>query len=95
MKRLLLSIAAALLLTVSAAQAEVTATGKLNAIKPNESKVNLSHDPIPAIGWPAMTMDLKVAPEVDLTKVPEGSAIEFTLEKGPDGIFMIKSIEAQ
>ena len=32
-------------------------TGTVNSVDPVQHKVNLSHNPIPEIGWPAMTMD--------------------------------------
>ena len=37
-------------------------TGTVNSVDPAQHKVNLSHNPIPEIGWPAMTMDFPVAP---------------------------------
>ena len=41
-------------------------TGTVNSVDPAQHKVNLSHNPIPEIGWPAMTMDFPVAASVDL-----------------------------
>jgi Cu(I)/Ag(I) efflux system protein CusF len=36
-------------------------TGTVNSVDPAQHKVNLSHNPIPEIGWPAMTMEFPVA----------------------------------
>jgi hypothetical protein len=40
-------------------------TGTVNSVDPTQHKVNVSHNPIPDIGWPAMTMDFSVAASVD------------------------------
>ncbi len=75
-------------------QQEIEATGVINTIDPPTRSVNLSHEPIPAIGWPSMTMDLKAADTVDLSGIEAGSPATFTLERGSDGIYMITGIEA-
>jgi len=54
--------------------------------------VNLSHNPIPEIGWPAMRMDFPVAPSVDLTAIKPGTRVNFTIEKGQSGMYEIKAI---
>jgi len=47
-------------------------------IDPAQHKLNLSHVPIPEIGWPAMTMDFPVAPAVDLKAIkPYQNGIPF------------------
>ncbi|MDP6350987.1 MAG: copper-binding protein [Alphaproteobacteria bacterium] len=74
--------------------AAVTATGVVNSIDAVARKVNLTHEPIPAIGWPAMTMDLSFSDQADLAGIGPGSAIRFTLAKGPDGIYWIDAIGA-
>jgi Cu/Ag efflux protein CusF len=67
-------------------------TGTVNFIDPAQHKVNVSHNPIPEIGWPAMTMDFPVAASVDLKPVKPGTRVNFTIEKGQDGIYEIKAI---
>jgi Cu(I)/Ag(I) efflux system periplasmic protein CusF len=54
--------------------------------------VNLSHSPIPEIGWPAMTMDFPVAPSVDLKTIKAGTRVNFTIEQGQGGMYEIKAI---
>jgi Cu(I)/Ag(I) efflux system periplasmic protein CusF len=56
-------------------------------------KVNMSHQPLPALGWPAMTMDFDVAPSVDLSRIKPGSRVNFSLEKDKGGMYQIQSIE--
>ena len=67
-------------------------TGTVNSVDAAGRKVNLSHGPIPQIGWPAMTMDFAVAPSVDLKAVTPGMRVDFTLEKGPDGMFQVETL---
>lgn len=71
----------------------VSGTGVINAIDAEEHSVNLSHEPIPAIGWPAMTMDFEVADDVDLSALEKGDAVAFTLERGADGIYTITGLD--
>ena len=59
------------------AHAQGTGTGTVNAVDAAAHKVNVSHAPIPAIGFPAMTMDFAVAPSVDLQAVKPGSRVNF------------------
>jgi Cu(I)/Ag(I) efflux system protein CusF len=67
-------------------------TGTVNSIDPAQRKVNLSHNPIPEIGWPAMTMDLPVAPSVDLRGLKPGTRVNFTIEWGEGGMYEIRAI---
>jgi Cu/Ag efflux protein CusF len=67
-------------------------TGTVNSVDPTHHKVNLSHQPIPEIGWPAMTMDFPVAGSVDLKSIKPGTRVNFTIEKGQDGMYEIKAI---
>ncbi|MGF7213405.1 Cu/Ag efflux protein CusF, partial [Skermanella aerolata] len=50
------------------------------------------HEAIPAISWPAMTMDFQVAPNLDLSKVQLGQPVDFRLEKGNGGNYTVTSI---
>jgi Cu/Ag efflux protein CusF len=68
------------------------AIGTVNSVDPAQHKVNISHSPIPEIGWPAMTMDFPVNPSVDLKAIKPGSRVNFTIEKGPGGMYEIKAI---
>jgi membrane fusion protein, copper/silver efflux system len=76
------------------ASKDLMGRGTINAVLLADHKVNLSHEPIPAIGWPAMTMDFAVHESIELSKVQEGSKVHFTLSKNGDGIYVIKTIRA-
>ena len=67
-------------------------TGTVNSVDPAQRKINLSHQPMPDIGWPAMTMDFPVAPSVDLKAIKPGTRVNFTIEKGQGGMYEIKAI---
>jgi Cu/Ag efflux protein CusF len=75
-----------------AGQDDAHGTGTVNSVDPTQHKINLSHQPIPDIGWPAMTMDFPVAPSVDLTAIRPGSRVNFTIEKGQSDMYEIKAI---
>ena len=87
-------IAALIVLPAAAHQGHdhVQATGTVNSVDQAGRKINLSHGPIPQIGWPAMTMDFAVAASVDLKAVTPGMRVDVTLDKGPDGMFMVESL---
>ncbi|MEM7529512.1 MAG: efflux RND transporter periplasmic adaptor subunit [Pseudomonadota bacterium] len=72
---------------------DATGTGVVHAVTP-DGKLTLSHDPIPALGWPAMRMDLDVA-GLDPGTVPLESPVEFDLEKGEDGLFTIIAVRGE
>lgn len=74
------------------AKAGIAGTGTVDAVKPDMRQVKLTHAPIKAIGWPAMTMDFAVAEKVDLSKLKAGDKVEFELVRGGDGIYMIASL---
>lgn len=39
--------------------------------------LTLTHPPIPALKWPAMTMDFRLAPQLDASGIEPGQAVEF------------------
>ena len=69
------------------------ATGTVNGVDPAKHTINLSHQAIPALGWPAMTMDFPVAPSVDLGRIKPGSRVNFSLEKNKSGMYEVQSVQ--
>ncbi len=63
---------------------EASGTGVLNSVDTSKGMVNLTHEPMPELGWPTMTMDLPVSKRVDLSAVKPGENIDFTLKLGRD-----------
>lgn len=68
-------------------------TGTVTAVNVAQRKIGMQHEPIPALGWPSMTMEFAVAPSVNLQAVQPGARIEFSLEKGADGMYVIQSVQ--
>jgi Cu(I)/Ag(I) efflux system membrane fusion protein len=78
--------------TVSTMKSEaITGTGIIRNIFSQDSKVNMSHDPIPELKWPEMTMDFQVRPNVNLDEFKPDDRVIFELEEGEDG-YVIKSM---
>lgn len=68
--------------------------GKGTVVSANKSGdyVTLKHEPIPAIGWGAMTMEFKVKDKMMLDKIKKGDKVQFTLvQQGQD--YVITSIK--
>ena len=71
---------------------DVHGIGTVNSVDPAGHKLQISHEPIPTIGWPAMTMEFPVAPSVDLRSVKPGTHVNFTIEQAPGGMYEIRSL---
>ena len=68
-----------------------------NTIAANMSTADLStltvtHDPIPALGWPTMTMELALLPGANAAGLAKGDGVVFELMRGADGIYGIAKI---
>lgn len=73
-----------------AAMDGVHAEATVNSIEGDT--VNVSHGPIQQIGWPAMTMDLKLLDGARVGEVAAGDSAMMMLEKGPDGLYGIRAL---
>ena len=67
------------------------AKGTVAAVDVGQNKVTFDHEPIPAIGWPAMHMEFPAAKSVDLSKLKPGAKVQFTLS-GSKGTYTVQSI---
>lgn len=70
----------------------VQGRGVVKSIDSARRKVNISHEAIPAIGWPPMTMDFDVAPSVNLGTLKPETHIDFTMRQGAGGMYVIQTI---
>jgi Cu(I)/Ag(I) efflux system protein CusF len=60
-----------------------------------DGTANVSHEPIPEIGWPAMTMDLALLPDAQMMgDVAAGDTVTLMLIKGDDGMYSIAGMMA-
>lgn len=74
-----------------AAATTASATGTVESVNASERKIKLNHEPIPAVNWPAMSMEFPTAASVDLTKVQPGAKVKFTMS-GVNGNYTVDSI---
>ena len=72
---------------------EAEALGVINAVDAAGRTLNITHEPVEALGWPKMTMDLPVTRRVDLSTVKTGEKVRFKLKQGRDKRFRIMAIE--
>ena len=70
--------------------AAASAVGVVQQVKPEEGKVKISHEPIAALGWPAMTMYFRVKDKAVLEGVAAGDKVRFELEKGATGLVIMR-----
>lgn len=72
---------------------EATGIGVLNSIDTEKNSVNITHEPMPDLGWPKMTMDLQVTKHVDLSGFKAGDNIDFKLKLGRDKQYRVVEME--
>ena len=73
---------------------DVPGKGIVKKVDAAAGVVKLAHDPIPAIKWPAMTMDLKVRDAKQLAGLKPEQKVDFGLVKGANGQYVISRIGA-
>jgi membrane fusion protein, copper/silver efflux system len=69
----------------------VSGSGVVKMILAADRKLNLQHEPIEDLGWPAMTMDFTVADGVDLSGLTIEDDVMFQLEQRDDR-YLITSV---
>lgn len=58
-----------------------------------DGTVNVSHEPIPEIGWPAMTMDMTLMENAEVMEdMADGQAVTMMLIKGEDGMYGVAAL---
>ncbi|MCU7807523.1 MAG: copper-binding protein [Candidatus Thiodiazotropha sp. (ex Semelilucina semeliformis)] len=72
---------------------EATGMGTVHKVDAEKKVVNLTHEPIPALNWPGMTMDLPVTKRVDLSTFKAGDEVHFTLKMGRDKQYRITNMK--
>ena len=80
--RKMLVAAVAVALAGAALAADVVGTGVVKAVDARAGALVIAHDPIPALGWPAMTMPFKVTDAKLLGQAVVGKKVQFTLAGG-------------
>jgi Cu(I)/Ag(I) efflux system membrane fusion protein len=64
--------------------------GTVNRVDKNAGKINLSHDAIASLNWPAMTMDFQVRDKALLEGVKPGARVDFEVAQTPRGPVIIR-----
>ena len=72
---------------------EAVAVGVVNSVDEKAGKINVTHEPVPELGWPKMTMDLPVTRRVDLSTVKTGTPVNIKLKQGRDKQYRVMAIE--
>lgn len=68
-------------------------TGKVNEVDVQGHKVNITHNPIAALGWPKMKMEFPVDPSVNLDGIKAGDAVSFTLKDDGNEDYTVTKIQ--
>ena len=74
--------------------AVVSATGVVQQVKPEQGKVKIAHEPIPALGWPPMSMYFRVKDKTVLEGIGAGDKVRFDLEKDAQGLAITRMEKA-
>ncbi|WP_330082964.1 copper-binding protein [Methylocystis iwaonis] len=77
---------------IAEAVEKATGQGVVEAVNEEERQLRITHEAIPALKWPPMTMAFKVAPGVRLEGLGPGAKVTFTLSKSAQG-YVIDQIQ--
>ena len=79
--------------TAKAAAKRYQAQGSIDSLDIASNTASVTHEPIPALQWPAMTMEFGLASPEVAKGVPPGAPMRFEFEDRGDGEFVITRIE--
>ena len=71
----------------------LSGTGVVKSVDAAASQMVIAHDPIPALKWPAMVMNFRLADKALADKVKTGDKVKFELKEGGQGAYVITAIE--
>ncbi|MBI5751585.1 MAG: efflux RND transporter periplasmic adaptor subunit [Hydrogenophilales bacterium] len=82
--------------SATSAPATLPVRGKVAEIDVKAGRITLAHEAIPALKWPAMTMEFKVRDPKTIGALKANDAVEFELSPQPeDGDYVIEHIAPQ
>jgi len=79
--------------TTAKAAPTYQAQGSLDSLDASSNTLSVTHEPIPALKWPAMTMEFGLASPEVVKGIAPGTPIRFEFEDRGDGEFVITRIE--
>jgi Cu(I)/Ag(I) efflux system membrane fusion protein len=68
------------------------AEGTIRSVDASRRTLRISHGPIDALGWRAMTMEFKVDPGVELDELLPGQSIHFMIRRAGEGVFVVDEV---
>ncbi len=74
------------------APAEAAGVGVIEKVDADKGMVTVTHEPMPEVGWPKMTMDFPVTKRVDLSGVKEGEKVNFKIKLGVDKQYRLTEV---
>lgn len=74
------------------ASESIAATGTVKSVDAAAGKLVIDHDPIPALNWPRMVMDFRLADKTLADKVKAGDKVKFTMTSGEKGSYIVTTI---
>lgn len=75
--------------------AAIAGVGIVNTVAAEEHKINVTHEPIDALGWPPMTMDFEVSDDVALAGLKTGDKISFLLKQTGEFSYQVTHIDLE
>ncbi|MCB1820597.1 MAG: efflux RND transporter periplasmic adaptor subunit [Candidatus Competibacteraceae bacterium] len=73
---------------------EIWTEGVINTVERETRTLNVTHEPIPELKWPTMTMDFPVAKGVKLDGLQPESRMRFRISEGEDGRYQIDAVDS-
>ena len=77
-----------------AAAGPITSTGTVTEVDAGAGTITISHEPIEAVSWPAMTMQFSAESPVILQGIAVGDSVSFTLKSATE-TSVVTSIQKQ
>lgn len=74
---------------VEAPAETVWAQGEITDVMAQHRMLTISHQPVPEWNWPGMVMNFDLAEGVDMDALAQGQALEFAMQKTPEGQYQI------
>lgn len=68
------------------------AEGVVNGVDLQHGKINMTHGPVPSLGWPGMTMDFTVKDKAILKGIKPGQKVAFEVAQEGPGQFYVSRI---
>jgi Cu(I)/Ag(I) efflux system membrane fusion protein len=72
----------------------VFASGRVEGLDAERRRLRVSHGPIDALGWPSMTMEFDLRPDVSLEGIEPGQSVHFSLVQEQAGEYVMEQVHS-